>query len=289
VEARNYDTRKQLLQYDDVMNDQRKVIYEQRADIMDSETVGDVVIDMRHETVNYIVANRCPQGTYPEQWDVAGLQEDVTGILGLSTDVAGWAAEEGIDPEIVVDRLIEQADALVAAKAAGLPDETWVSIEKSFLIQALDHHWKEHLATLDSLRSVIHLRAYAQKTPINEYKREAFALFERMLVSVREDVTRMLANAQFELKADEPAGDLPNFVTTHIDPLTGLNEAGPTIGFDAFGSTLPMGALAAAQAATAELVDVDPEDLDEWRQSVGRNAECPCGSGKKFKHCHGAL
>jgi preprotein translocase subunit SecA len=163
-----------------------------------------------------------------------------------------------------------------------------VSIEKSFLIQALDHHWKEHLATLDSLRSVIHLRAYAQKTPINEYKREAFALFERMLSSVREDVTKMLANAQFELKADEPAGDLPSFVTTHIDPMTGLNDAGPAIGFDAFGSTLPMGALAAAQSA-AEMLDIDPEDIEEWRQTVSRNAECPCGSGRKFKHCHGAL
>jgi len=288
VEARNYDIRKQLLQYDDVMNDQRKVVYEQRADIMDSETVGDVVIDMRHETVNDIVAKHCPQGTYPEQWDVAALQEDVSAILGLSTDVAGWAKEEGIDPEIVVERLIEQSDALVAAKAANLPDDTWVSIEKSFLIQALDHHWKEHLATLDSLRSVIHLRAYAQKTPINEYKREAFALFERMLSSVREDVTKMLANAQFELKADEPAGDLPSFVTTHIDPMTGLNDAGPAIGFDAFGSTLPMGALAAAQSA-AEMIDIDPEDIEEWRQTVSRNAECPCGSGRKFKHCHGAL
>jgi preprotein translocase subunit SecA len=288
VEARNYDIRKQLLQYDDVMNDQRKVVYEQRADIMDSETVGDVVIDMRHETVNDIVAKHCPQGAYPEQWDVAALQEDVSAILGLSTDVAGWAKEEGIDPEIVVERLIEQSDALVAAKAANLPDDTWVSIEKSFLIQALDHHWKEHLATLDSLRSVIHLRAYAQKTPINEYKREAFALFERMLSSVREDVTKMLANAQFELKADEPVGDLPSFVTTHIDPMTGLNDAGPAIGFDAFGSTLPMGALAAAQSA-AEMLDIDPEDIEEWRQTVSRNAECPCGSGRKFKHCHGAL
>jgi preprotein translocase subunit SecA len=288
VEARNYDVRKQLLQYDDVMNDQRKVVYEQRADVMDSETVGDVVIDMRHESVNAIVAARCPIGSYPEQWDVAGLQEDVTGTLGLSVDVAAWAKEEGIDPEIVVDRLIEQSDALVAAKAAELPAETWISIEKSFLLQALDHHWKEHLATLDSLRSVIHLRAYAQKTPINEYKREAFALFERMLQNVREDVTRMLANAQFALQADEPSPELPSFITTHIDPATGQNEAGPTLNFDAFGSALPAGMLAAAQSA-AEMIDIDPEEVEEWRQTVSRNAECPCGSGKKFKHCHGAL
>ncbi|MBU6165442.1 MAG: preprotein translocase subunit SecA [Alphaproteobacteria bacterium] len=281
VEARNYDVRKQLLQYDDVMNDQRKVVYEQRADIMDSDTVGDVVVDMRHETVNAIVATHCPLGTYPEQWDVDGLQQAVTGTLGLTVDVAAWAREEGIDPEIVVDRLIEQADALVAAKAAELPGDTWISIEKSFLLQALDHHWKEHLATLDSLRSVIHLRAYAQKTPINEYKREAFALFERMLASVREDVTRMLANAQFNLTADDagaPGSELPSFVST----------AAPALNFDAFGSALPAGMLAAAQDATA-LIDVDPDDVAEWRRSVSRNADCPCGSGRKFKHCHGAL
>ena len=292
VEARNYDVRKQLLQYDDVMNDQRKVVYEQRADIMDSETVGDVVIDMRHETVNAIVANRCPLGSYPEQWDIAGLQEDVTGTLGLAIDVTAWPQEAAIDPEIVVDRLIAASDALVAAKAESLPADTWISIEKSFLLQALDHHWKEHLATLDSLRSVIHLRAYAQKTPINEYKREAFALFERMREAVREDVTRMLANAQFSLQADEPSPELPSFITTHIDPVTGQNEAqgnsGPTMSFDAFGSSLPAGMLAAAQSA-AELIDIDPADVEEWRQTVSRNAECPCGSGKKFKHCHGAL
>ena len=288
VEARNYDVRKQLLQYDDVMNDQRKVVYEQRADIMDSETVGDVVIDMRHETVNAIVANRCPTGSYPEQWDIAGLQEDVNGALGLPIDVAGWPREAAIDPEIVVDRLIAASDALVADKAIELPPETWISIEKNFLLQALDHHWKEHLATLDSLRSVIHLRAYAQKTPINEYKREAFALFERMLQAVREDVTRMLANAQFGLQADEPPAELPSFITTHIDPATGQNEAGPTMNFDAFGSSLPAGMLAAAQNA-AEMIDIDPEDVEEWQQTVSRNAECPCGSGRKFKHCHGAL
>jgi preprotein translocase subunit SecA len=291
VEQRNYDVRKQLLQYDDVMNDQRKVIYDQRAEIMDSEAVGDVVTDMRHETVNAIVATRCPLGSYPEQWDVVGLQEDVTGTLGLDLDVSGWPAENAIDSEMIVDRLIEASDAHMAAKAADLPPETWVEIEKNFLLQALDHHWKEHLATLDSLRSVIHLRAYAQKTPLNEYKSEAFALFERMLGIVREDVTRMLGNAAFQMQGSAPdAPILPGFITTHIDPITGENEAGPTLSFDAFGSTLPSGMLAAAQAATADLLDdIDPETVAEWRQTVSRNAECPCGSGKKFKHCHGAL
>ncbi len=288
VEARNYDVRKQLLQYDDVMNDQRKVVYEQRADIMDSETVGDVVVDMRVETINALVGTHCPPNTYPEQWDIVALDETVRGTLALDLNVTEWPKEAAIDPEIVVDRLIAAADAHLAAKAAALPPETWVDIEKNFLLQALDHHWKEHLATLDALRQVIHLRAYAQKTPLNEYKSEAFALFERMLVTVREDVTRMLANAQFQ--AEAPAlPPIPGFVTTHIDPFTGENEMRQVPSFDAFGSALPIGALSGALAATAELTEVDPDDLAEWHRVVSRNAPCPCGSGKKFKHCHGAL
>ena len=288
VEARNYDVRKQLLQYDDVMNDQRKVVYEQRADIMDSETVGDVVVDMRHETVNAIVAEACPAGSFPEQWNMAGLQDGVSGTLGLDIDVTGWAQEEAIDPEMVVDRLLQASDDMMAAKAATVPPETWVSIEKNFLLQALDHHWKEHLATLDALRQVIHLRAYAQKTPLNEYKSEAFALFERMLATVREDVTRMLAQAQFQMQP-ESAPALPGgLVTTHIDPFTGENDALALPPVDAFG-TLPPAALAGAAAAAAALSEIDEETRAEWLRSVSRNAPCPCGSGNKFKHCHGSL
>ncbi|WP_419815987.1 preprotein translocase subunit SecA [Glacieibacterium sp.] len=283
VEARNYDVRKQLLQYDDVMNDQRKVVYDQRQDIMDSSTVGDVVIDMRHETVNLIVATTCPAGTYPEQWDVPALTEATQQTLGLDVPVAEWVAEEKIDQEILVDRLIEAADAAMNAKAAALPEETWVQVEKNFLLQALDHHWKEHLATLDALRQVIHLRAYAQKTPLNEYKSEAFALFERMLATVREDVTRMLSNAQFQPQdMDLQDPQLPDFVTSHIDPFSGENDAfGPR-------GSLPPGALAFAGSATAALTDVSEEELAEWNRTVSRNAQCPCGSGNKFKHCHGA-
>ena len=289
VEARNYDVRKQLLQYDDVMNDQRKVVYEQRADIMDADAVGDVVVDMRTETINAIVGAHCPPNSYPEQWDIEGLDTAVKTTLALPLDVTTWPAEAAIDSEIVVDRLIAAADASMAAKSADVPPETWLEIEKNFLLQALDHHWKEHLATLDALRQVIHLRAYAQKTPLNEYKSEAFALFERMLVTVREDVTRMLSHAQFQMTP--PAlPPLPNFVTTHIDPLTGENEMAPRLPrLDAFGSSLPVGALAGAMAATAELSEVDPEDLADWQREVPRNAPCPCGSGKRFKNCHGAF
>jgi len=284
VEARNYDQRKNVVQYDDVMNDQRKVVYDQRADIMDSDAVGDVVIDMRHETVNTIVATHCPPGSYPEQWDVEALQAAVTDTLGLDVVVADWVKEARVDPEMMVDRLIEHSDAMMAAKAADVPPTSWIQIEKNFLLQALDHHWKEHLATLDALRNVIHLRAYAQKTPLNEYKSEAFALFERMLVLVREDVTRMLANARFEMDP-QPIDDmaLPSFVTTHIDPLTGNNDAfGPR-------GNLPAGALAFAQGAAAALTDVDPDDVADWQRTVSRNALCPCGSGNKFKHCHGVV
>jgi preprotein translocase subunit SecA len=300
VEARNYDVRKQLLQYDDVMNDQRKVVYDQRQDIMDSQAVGDVVLDMRHETINAIVGSHCPPNSYPEQWDVENLAAQVRETLALDLPVSEWPKEAAIDPEIVVDRLIAASDDMMAGKAADLPAESWIEIEKNFLLQALDHHWKEHLATLDALRQVIHLRAYAQKTPLNEYKSEAFALFERMLVIVREDVTRMLSNAQFQMEAPvlpRPALNpaMPGFITTHIDPFTGENDAFGARAFqsDAFGAlptgALPAGALTGAMAATAELTEVDADDLAEWHRAVSRNAPCPCGSGKKFKHCHGVL
>ena len=283
VEARNYDMRKNVVQYDDVMNDQRKVVYDQRADIMDSEAVGDVVLDMRHETVNALVGLHCPPNTYPEQWDVDALDAAVRETLGLDVDVRAWVREEAVDQEMFVDRLIAGSDTLMADKAAAVPPESWIQIEKNFLLQALDHHWKEHLATLDALRQVIHLRAYAQKTPLNEYKSEAFALFERMLTTVREDVTRMLANARFEAAPDAYAPPLPNFVTTHIDPLTGLSDAFGPMG------TLPVTALDVARSATAAFSDIDEATRTEWLATTSRNAACPCGSGKKFKHCHGAM
>jgi preprotein translocase subunit SecA len=284
VEARNYDIRKQLLQYDDVMNDQRKVVYEQRQDVMDSETVGDVVVDMRHDTVNDLVAAHCPPNTYPEQWNVDGLKADIAAKLALDLPVEAWVKEEAVDQEIFVERIIQAADAMMAEKAASLDPATWVQIEKNFLLQAIDHHWKEHLATLDALRAVIHLRAYAQKTPINEYKSEAFALFERMLGLIREDVTRMLAHAQFQFAPPPPLEEFNpgGFVTTHIDPFTGEN--------DAQGS----GGLSAAQVASAQQVAAqygpgfDPADPATWAGRVSRNAACPCGSGEKYKHCHGA-
>jgi preprotein translocase subunit SecA len=285
VEGRNFDIRKQLLQYDDVMNDQRKVVYEQRQDVMDSETVGDVVVDMRHDTINDLVGLHCPPNTYPEQWDIEGLRNDLANKLALDLPVEDWVKEQAVDQEIFVERIIEAADAMMAAKAAEIEPATWVQIEKNFLLQAIDHHWKEHLATLDALRAVIHLRAYAQKTPLNEYKSEAFALFERMLGQIREDVTRMLAHAQFQFSPPPPldAFDSGEFVTTHIDPLTGENDA------------LTIGGLTAAQIASAQAFAAqagpafEPTEPATWGPFVSRNSPCPCGSGEKFKHCHGAV
>lgn len=282
VEARNYDIRKQVVEYDDVMNDQRKVIYEQRSDIMDAETVDDVVADMRHETVNDLVGASCPPGTYPEQWDMERLKTRTADILNLEPDFDAWLAEDAVDPEMIEERLTALADQAVAEKVKELDPDNWHMIEKSILLQSLDHHWKEHLSTLDALRQVVHLRAYAQKTPINEYKQEAFALFERMLGNIREDVTRSIALVQFRMEEPLPEFDLPvlpDFITTHIDPFSGEDNSADvdsgTLG--TITTTITRPPVGAAQPN--EFANLD----------ISRNAPCPCGSGQKYKHCHGAL
>ncbi len=278
VEARNYDVRKQVVEYDDVMNDQRKVIYEQRADIMDSETIGDVVIDMRHDTINSIVADACPAGSYPEQWDVEGLKSRILDTLGLDLPLEAWMAEDGLEPDMIEERITELSDAQMAAKVSGEDSEIWRQVEKSVLLERLDFHWKEHLATLDALRQVVFLRAYAQKTPINEYKQEAFGLFERMLENIREEVTRILSvsELQFSQPADFALPELPEFLTSHIDPFTGENDAVPA----SPGAQALLGNLGGGAAI--------PGDDPYAAMGLSRNAACPCGSGRKYKHCHGA-
>jgi preprotein translocase subunit SecA len=280
VEARNYEARKQVVDYDNVMNDQRKVIYEQRSDIMDAEAVDDVLFDMRQETVNAIVSDACPVGSFPEQWNVEQIEERSLEILGVEVPLRQWMEEDGLDPQIIEERIAELANAHVDAKAADIEPSMWRSVEKSILLQSLDHHWKEHLATLDALRTVIFLRAYAQKTPLNEYKREAFHLFERMLATIREDVTRTVARAQFRVEEPAPLPELPDFLTTHIDPFTGDDDSHDIDG-GALGvvSTSAPRLAAAPQAGGA--ADIAPP--------ASRNAPCPCGSGQKYKHCHGAL
>ncbi|TFI60244.1 preprotein translocase subunit SecA [Sphingomonas parva] len=286
VEARNYDIRKQVVEYDDVMNDQRKVIYEQRADIMDAETIGDVVEDMRAETVNAIVGEACPPNTYPEQWDIAHLKTRLADVFGLEPPVEAWMEEEAVDPETFVQRVQALADAQIEEKKGQIPPESFIQVEKSILLQSLDHHWKEHLAMLDALRQVIHLRAYAQKKPIDEYKREAFQQFERMLIAIREDVTRTLALATFTMQQPEPPAypefpDLPDFITHHIDPLTGDDD---TADLDAASGNV-LSRLPPLQIERSAL----PQGVDVAEAPVSRNAPCPCGSGLKFKHCHGQL
>ncbi|MFL6847892.1 MAG: preprotein translocase subunit SecA, partial [Sphingomicrobium sp.] len=282
VEARNYDIRKQVVEFDDVMNDQRKVIYEQRADIMDADSVSEVIADMRAESLASIVAVNCPEGTYPEQWNVPNLKESIEDILGFQPPIDDWLREEAVEQELIVERLQKLADDAMAEKTDGIEPERWNEIEKQILLQTLDHHWKEHLATLDALRQVIHLRSYAQKKPIDEYKQEAFLLFERLLVAIREEVTRTLMRAQIQL--EEPPPVLPDFITQHLDPFSADDD---TADIDAAARGL-MGGLppllnipqpSLPTGADGELVEAP----------ISRNAPCPCGSGKKYKHCHGQL
>ncbi len=223
VEARNYDIRKQVVEFDDVMNDQRKVIYEQRADIMDSDGVSDVIEEMRAETAAAIVMAHCPPGSYPEQWDVSGLKESIETVFGLQPPIDDWLQEEALEQEIIVERVQALASEKLAEKLEDVDAERWQDVEKQILIQTLDQHWKEHLATLDALRQVIHLRSYAQKKPIDEYKQEAFLLFERLLVSIREEVTRVLMHVNVQIEAAPPP-PLPDFITQHIDPLSGEDD-----------------------------------------------------------------
>ncbi|HST36041.1 MAG TPA: preprotein translocase subunit SecA, partial [Allosphingosinicella sp.] len=274
VEARNYDIRKQVVEYDDVMNDQRKVIYEQRADIMDAETVGDVVEDMRAETVNAVVGESIPPNTYPEQWDLDALKQRTEKVFGIAPPYDDWVKEEAVEAEMFVERLQALADAQIDEKLKELPADVWVQIEKSILLETLDHHWKEHLSMLDALRQVVHLRAYAQKKPIDEYKHEAFSMFERMLAEIREDVTGTLARSRFAMQGPQDYPDMADFVTHHIDPFTGDDD---TYDIDAGTGTIlsrlpPLETVAPEYAAGTDGAVVAP---------ASRNAPCPCGSGRK--------
>jgi preprotein translocase subunit SecA len=287
VEARNYDQRKNVVQYDDVMNDQRKVIYEQRAEIMDSETVDDVVIDMRHDTVNSLVGTACPPGSYPEQWDVEGLKTKLDEVFGIAPPLDSWLEEEQVEPEIIEERIRAQTDEMMETKLAKNDAAIWRRVEKQVLLEQLDYHWKEHLATLDALRQVIWMRGIAQKQPINEYKQEAFGLFETMLETLREEVTKILFRAEIQITQPAPQAlpDLPDFLTGHIDPLTGLENSGDGDG-SAERAEL-FGSLAGSPRAASGPGGANTDN--PWaNQNISRNAPCPCGSGNKYKHCHGA-
>jgi preprotein translocase subunit SecA len=275
VEARNYEIRKNLLKYDDVMNDQRKVVYEQRIEIMGADNVADTVRDMREEIANELVDRHIPERAYAEQWDSEGLQSEVSRLFALDLPIVDWAKEEGIAEQQIRERLLDAIERRMAEKAANFGPDVMRMVERSLLLQVLDQTWKEHLHHLDYLRQAIGLRAYAQKDPLNEYKREAFSLFEQMLVRVREQVTSILSRV--EVRAEEPPADL------FARPSQPMHESrgGEIEGGEDDGS-LPSRPVAQSRAAVA----VDPNDESTWK-STPRNAPCPCGSGKKYKYCHG--
>lgn len=292
VEARNYDARKYVLKYDDVMNDQRKVIFEQRLEIMGSEDVSETVEDLRHQVVGELVTKHIPEKAYAEQWDTAGLSEAMQQLFGLELPIGEWAEEEGIADEEIEERLIKAVDEQSAKKAVEIGPELFRQIEKMVLLQTLDHLWREHLVMLEHLRQVIGFRAYGQRDPLNEYKSEAFVLFEALLARLREMVTGQLMHIELAPEEEEeflqPA-ELPPMEAHHIDATTGLDEfefADASVDGSARYDDGQEARRTPVQTRKSA-AQVDPNNPATWGK-VSRNALCPCGSGKKYKHCHGS-
>jgi preprotein translocase subunit SecA len=268
VEARNFDARKHILKFDDVMNDQRLVIFEQRLDLMRDEDVSETITDMRHEVVDGMISEHIPEKAYAEQWDVKGLSETIEETFDIKVPVEKWAAEEGIADEEIHERLIKQVDENAARTAAEFGPDVMRQVEKAVLLQTLDHLWREHIVVLEHLRQVIGLRGYGQRDPLNEYKTEGFTLFEALLVELRKAVTGQLSHVQPAPEEREQMlemAELPQMEGHHISPLTGEDDF-------------------ASQGASRQ--SSTPGAPASWGK-VPRNAPCPCGSGKKFKHCHG--
>jgi preprotein translocase subunit SecA len=269
VEARNFDIRKNLLKFDDVQNDQRKVIFDQRIDLMRDQNVAETVADMRHALVDDLVTKHIPEHVYAEQWDTAGLKEELKRVLDLDLPVDEWAKEEGIADEELLARIEQRVDEHMAAKSAQWGPDVMRYVEKSILLQTLDHLWREHLIMLDHLRQVIGLRGYGQRDPLQEYKSEAFGLFEGLIAHLREAVTAQLVRVEIVPPEDEQP-ELPQMEAHKLNPNTGEDEM----------------AFAGASLVPVSAADRDPANPATWGK-VGRNEDCPCGSGKKFKHCHG--
>ncbi len=275
VEARNFDLRKNILKYDNVMNDQRKVIFEQRRELMAEQDVSNMVMEMRHEVIGDLVKKHIPEQAYAEQWDTKGLREELTRIVGLDVPVDEWAKEEGIADEEVLERLVRLTDEAQAARVSRIGPDLFRQIEKAVLMQMLDHLWREHLVTLDHLRQVVGWRSVAQRDPLNEYKSEAFELFGGLLGRLREGVTTQLM--RLELAPPEPQSfDSNELSYQHGDATTIENDA----------NDMSFAAEARGRIGQGGKPAVDPNDMSTWGK-VGRNDPCPCGSGKKYKHCHG--
>jgi preprotein translocase subunit SecA len=269
VEARNFEMRKNILKYDDVLNDQRKVIFEQRREVMSADDIADEIADFREEVVESLVSRHIPEKAYAEQWDAQGLHDEVLRIFGVDLPVVEWTKEEGIADEEVRHRIQEAVEARAAARVAEYGPEIMRYVEKAILLQTLDHNWREHIVNLDHLRQYVGLRSYGQRDPLNEYKSEAFELFEGLLSKLRSEVIQQVMQVQIQTGAPPEPQALPSMQASHINPLTGEDE------------------FAHAQAGAAA-GSFNPDNPATWG-NVQRNAPCPCGSGKKFKHCHGAL
>ncbi|NKD77408.1 preprotein translocase subunit SecA [Haematospirillum sp. H1815] len=273
VEARNFEVRKNLLKYDDVMNDQRKVIYEQRRELMQGDTVSADLAQMRAETVADLVQRCIPRRAMASQWDVPTLHEECLRLFGLDLPVQGWAAEEGIAEEELHDRILAAVEEKMAARRARYGDDIWLMMERGLLLQILDQVWKDHLLQLDHLRQGITLRAYAQRDPLNEYKSEAFEMFQAMLVHLRERVTQVMALVELQV---DPQQDIQDRVRSPRRP-----------------ESHPRHEMAHAMAGSGDAplrhpLMRDPANPETWGR-VSRNEGCPCGSGRKYKHCHGSL
>lgn len=262
VEGRNFDIRKQLLKFDDVMNEQRKVIFGQRREIMEAEDLAEITQDMRHQVVDDLVSRFMPAKTYSDQWDTEGLQAALLEGLALEVPVSDWASEEGVDDAIIQEKLEHAVDALMAKKAVDFGPENMRVIEKQVLLETIDSKWREHLLTLEHLRSVVGFRGYAQRDPLNEYKSEAFQLFQSLLDSLREEVSQRLGHARMRSSEEQKA--IMNEISRQI------KQQKP------------------AQSSSLEVGDFDENDQSTWG-APGRNDRCPCGSDKKFKHCHGKV
>ncbi len=279
VEARNFDIRKTLLQYDDVMNDQRRVIFDQRREVMQSDDVSQLVTDMRHDVIHDLVAKFIPEDAMHEQWDISGLHEECMRLLDLDLPLAQWAAEEGIADEEIRDRILEASDKKIENKKSAIGEDVMLRVEKSLVLQMIDQGWRDHLAQLDMLRQAVNLRAFGQKTPLLEYQRESFDMFEELLTGLRERVTGVISRV--ELRREPAPEDLRPKTPSQMQNVK--EDAKPGVG----GGPAPK----SSSQRTLPRVDPNarnPKDPSSWGK-VARNEPCPCGSGKKYKHCHGAV
>jgi preprotein translocase subunit SecA len=280
VEARNFDTRKNVLKYDDVMNAQRKEVYAQRKEFMKLTDVADTIAEMRGDVLALMVAARVPEKAFSEQWELSELSADVQRVFNLNLPIEEWGKEDGIDETHLRERIEQAVDAMMAAKAANMGPELMRFIERNVLIQTLDAVWKEHLYALDHLRQGIGLRAYGQRDPLNEYKSEAFALFNAMLAELKERITSMLSRVELAPERPMPPPPMMQMVESHAEPQSALSSD--------VALAEPAAPPRVFSIAPTRTPAVDPHDQSTWA-ATPRNALCPCGSGKKYKHCHGRL